>query len=294
MTGKTSIILVNYNTSEMTRQCIRSIYAQVREPMEIIVVDNASRDNSVRDIAAEFEDVQVIEAGGNIGFGSANNLGVRTATGEYIFLLNSDTILRNDPLPYFIEALQENEQTGVVGAYLTDQDGKPSLSGGRTYSIQKYLSLGMRAYLHLVGSKHQHPSHPQVDYVIGADMFMRKSLFEATDGFDERIFMYFEDVELCDRITRSGYKNRLVKGPEIVHLEKAEGQNMFVKIHNMASLMYCMQKKYPRWQFRLFQLTFFLLKLPLMILKGEREYVMAAWHWERYMRNNNDIKHTER
>lgn len=285
MTPQVSIILVNYNTSQLTRQCILSIQEHITEPeVEIIVVDNASSDSSVEDIRREFADVQVVEAGGNIGFGSANNMGAKVAKGEYLFLLNTDTILQNNPLPYFLQAMQEDNQLGAVGAYLVDAEGKPSLSGGKTYSPKKYLLQAILAYLRLLGTAHQHPNTPTVDYVIGADMLVRKDVFERAGGFDERIFMYFEDVELCSRIRALGYHNRLIAGPRIVHLEKQSGNNRFAKIHNMASLMYCMQKEYPQWRFRLFQLTFFLLKLPLMVFKGEKELMMATWHWKRYMR----------
>lgn len=285
MTPVVSIILVNYNTSEITRQCIRLVREQVKEPeVEIIVVDNASSDNSVETIRQEFTDVQVIESGGNIGFGSANNLGVKAAQGKYLFLLNTDTILQNNPIPYFLRAMQADSELGAVGGYLTNVTGEASLSGGKTYSPKKYLTQAIRAYLRLLGTEHEHPKTSTVDYVIGADMFVRKDVFEQVGGFDERIFMYFEDVELCSRIRALGFHNRLIEGPKIVHLEKQSDRSQFVKIHNMASLMYCIQKEYPQWRFRLFQLTFFLLKLPLMIFKGEKEYVMAAWHWKRYMR----------
>lgn len=151
-----SIIIVNYNTCKLTSECINSIYEKVHScKYEIIVVDNASVDNSAAAIKRKYPEVILITSRKNLGFGRANNLGAKYAKGEYLFLLNSDTVLNNDPFPYFIDFSEKhNKKLGAIGTYLRDGQGEYSKSGGTFYSISKYLITALKKWF-LLSSKEE-------------------------------------------------------------------------------------------------------------------------------------------
>ena len=210
-------------------------------------MDNASSDNSVVEIKRRYESsVKLVASDYNLGFGRANNWGTKHASGQYLFLLNSDTVLRNDPFPYFLEFLHARENLGALGTYLKDGNGIYTKSGGNFYSMRKYLMMGVKR-LFLVPSNEEIPlsnTSRKVDYVIGADLFIRKELFEQIGMFSKHIFMYFEDVELCKRLYDAGYHSYLIPGPEIIHFVKSSSTSQFSRVYNTASLMYCIQKEH--------------------------------------------------
>lgn len=121
-----SIIIVNYNTKVLLGQCLESVFEMTRDiAFEVLVVDNASSDGSEEYITSKFADVVWINSGGNLGFGRANNLGAEHAKGEYLFLLNSDTILKNNAVKIFYDYMQshKDERIGALGAWLYDDMG---------------------------------------------------------------------------------------------------------------------------------------------------------------------------
>jgi hypothetical protein len=216
-----SIIIVNYNTRALLADCIQSVLSQTQEiEYEIIVVDNDSKDDSASYIKKHYPSVMFIHSGGNLGFGRANNLGAKFASGKYLFLLNSDTILKNNAVYMFFQYMEQqgsNDCIGAVGGYLLDREG----NYGAFYvdfpsPILEYSRL-LRKYL-----------YPQaflasgvldVDGIIGADLFLPKSIFTALDGFDPSFFMYFEETDLQYRMSKLGWKRQIIPGPQIVHLE---------------------------------------------------------------------------
>lgn len=265
-----SIIIVNYNNADLTLECIESIYKEVKSiQFEIIVVDNASRNKELDLIINNFPEVIGIQSDENLGFGRANNLGAQHAVGEYLFLLNSDTILLNDPFVYFFEFVRNNIclEFGALGAFMTDEFGIDTLSGGSLYSSKKYLCSALNSYFGLSRKKEIDvlcENYCRVGYVIGADMFLKRKTFDEIAGFDECIFMYFEDVEMCNRLEKKGYASFLLKGPKILHLVGKRKVSQFCRLHNMASLMYCMHKDNSSFSFFMFQLAMFLLKFPIL------------------------------
>lgn len=288
-----SIIIVNYNTCKLICECIASIYANVfSNEFEIIVIDNASTDDSVTQICCKFPKVKLIASKENLGFGRANNLGVKHAIGEFVFLLNSDTVLRNDPFSFFIDFFKtENSDLniGALGGYLFDAKGNYTKSGGVFYSTRKYLFLAFKRWFNL-SSQEELPYLTvavETDYVIGADMFLRKTTFEELGGFDEHIFMYFEDVEFCKRLHTKGYRSYIIPGPDIVHLVKASSTSQFSRIYNIASLMYCLQKEIGTFRLLIFQIALFLLKSPLLFrlrdLKQNIEYLLTIFKYKKYL-----------
>lgn len=293
-TPKVAIIIVNYKTPELTIACINSIFEHVVScRCEIIVVDNNSGDASIEMIKNAFIDkIILIESPENLGFGRANNLGASYSNAEYYFFLNSDTVLKNDVFRWFLNFYESKPDVGAIGAYLIDGSGEESLSGGSTYSAKKYLRVAFNGLSHRKTPKEVIKSDKpiQCDYIIGADLFVSSALYNSVGGFNPRIFMYFEDVELCARFQAEGKNNYIIPGPEIIHFVKSSSNSQFSRVHNTASLMYCLKNKMNPFNFRLFQLGYFLLKSPLLLrcntFKKEFQYVSAIYNYKKYLVND--------
>lgn len=293
MDKKVSIIIVNFKTLQLTINCIESIIDTIQSiSYEIIVVDNASNDNSVEYIRQKYPEIRVVENEENFGFGKANNLGFTFAKGEFLFLLNSDTKVEEDPFPKIFNFMETHKDLsiGIIGTFLIDQQGKYVKSGGAFYSACKYLKLALFRYAYIPTMEEVDSSKEfvLVDYVIGADMFMAKKTFEKVNGFDEKIFMYFEDVELCKRIQSIGFQSYVLKAGKIVHYVKSSSSSQFARVYNTASLMYCLQKEMNRYTFHGFQVLYFLLKFPIIFtnmknMKNNFEYISTIFNYKKYL-----------
>lgn len=223
-----SVIIVNYNTCNLTIQCLASIFEKTCNiSFEVIVVDNASLDNSVEMIKKKFPQVKVIESSENLGFGKANNLAAKYARGEFLFLLNSDTILISNVIFEFHCFMQQHSQIAACGGNLIDSLGRPVISHGKFPSLlQEFSDIGFyKLYLnwyknHLsVGQKVDEGDINHVDYLSGADVFIRQSVWKQIDGFAPRFFMYYEETDMFRRLRRLGYKVCLLPLLKIIHLE---------------------------------------------------------------------------
>lgn len=215
-----SIIIVNYNTKELLANCLATVYEKTLNiDFEVIIVDNASSDGSEEFICSCFPLVRWINSGENLGFGRANNLGVRYAQGEYLFLLNSDTLLLNNAIGEFFNYAKEHqlESIGALGCWLFDSELKPNASFGFFPNVVneiKYL-LGRCSLL----DNQMIMRERDVDYVIGADLFIKKQVFNSLGGFDPHIFMYYEETDLQRRMAELGLNRRIIPFPRIIHLE---------------------------------------------------------------------------
>lgn len=226
-----SIIIVNYNTKKLTSDCIDSIISHTKDiEYEIVVVDNASVDGSIEEIPAKYPCIKFIEAGDNLGFGKANNLGAKNAAGKYFFLLNSDTVLKNNAVKKFYDYAENSGRNEILGTHLLDADGQINNSGGNfedkkhIYVRMLYLYFPFLLKLRKKAAKVDFGSGEQkVDYVTGADIFILADTYRKLGGFDESFFMYSEDTDLCKRAAEIDVSCRLIEGPSIVHLEGKSG-----------------------------------------------------------------------
>lgn len=240
-----SIILVNYNTLQLTTDCIESIkkYTSGIE-YEVIVVDNASMDGSI-DYFSKRKDVLFIESGLNIGFGRANNLGADKASGKYLFFLNTDTILLNNAIKIFYDFYEKSEKDiGTIGCWMLDTSNNivhsyknsfPSIVGCFKDVFCYFFRRCNKKY---TSFKIVSPLYKEVAIVSGADMFIPKKVFKKIHGFDSDYFMYGEEVELEYRIMKAGYKRILLPEPKIIHLEgcssnKKEKKISFFQFYSM-------------------------------------------------------------
>ncbi len=219
-----SIIIVNYNTKQLTYNCINSIKEKTTNLCyEIIVVDNASHDGSVPFLQQNFPDLIILESPENIGFGRANNLAADTAHADTLFLLNSDTIIIDNSIKILYDYLQSHPETGVCGGLLLNEDG----SIGHSASCQLSLKQDFIHFLHW-----KNPLPPletrisdvtDVGYICGADMMVKKDVFDKAGRFDPDFFLYFEESELSYRIKQRNYRIQLIPSARIVHLGGSSG-----------------------------------------------------------------------
>ena len=260
-----SIIIVNYNTKELTRNCLKSVFEQTKDiSFEVIVSDNGSKDGSVEMIKSEFPQVVLIENNANLGFGAANNRGLKIAKGKYIFYLNSDTVLLNNALRIFFDYWEnspEKEKIGALGCVLQDEKENLIHSGGEfpkyksickerfseaIHSYAKYLLLKLHLERLYQFSRKDIKSEfvipGEIDYVTGADLFMLNDKFAK---FDERFVLYYEETDLQKNLhSQTGKKSILIDEPKIIHLlhkgrtEKIKFET-FSTFHNkLSSVLY--------------------------------------------------------
>lgn len=220
-----SVVIVNYNSYSLLKDCIRSIEEYSKDlDYEIIVVDNNSPQRDIEEVESTFTNVRLIQHTKNAGFGIANNLGAKVAKGEFLFFLNPDTVFLNNAMLYFLNFLQQTKQkVGAVGSVLLSKDLTANASYSESFiSYYKDVLAGVLNVLFESSSKpNQFISGPskEVAWVSGADLFIRKSVFEQIGGFDENFFMYYEENDLQRRLFNAGFKNYIVNGPRIIHLE---------------------------------------------------------------------------
>lgn len=231
-----SIIIVNFNTRDVIKNCLKSIFEKTKDiDFEVIVSDNGSTDGSIEMIKSEFPQVILIENNANLGFGAANNRGLKIAKGKYIFYLNSDTILLNNAVKIFFDYWEnspEKEKIGALGCGLQNENGKSIHSGGKFPSykdeiirlLRENISISVNSLFAFLHIKQLHKrknyvsqlSVEKIDYVTGADLFLLNNDFAK---FDERYFLYFEETDLQFKMSKSNLKRELVSEPKIVHLE---------------------------------------------------------------------------
>ncbi len=231
-----SIVIVNYNTELYLVKCIESIYKSYFGLFEIIVVDNASQDNSIKVISERFPDVKIIANKLNAGFPAANNQAFKIADGKYILMLNPDTEITGDALYKLTHYLENNNDIALVSPKLLNTDGSLQYSAWRFPKI-KYILAEMLYLNFLISDKYYKEKNFTLSFepesVSGAAMIFRRELFETIGFLDETLF-WIEDIDYCYRIKKAGLK--IMYYPEAVvihHIGKSAIKNYKVSISNM-------------------------------------------------------------
>lgn len=227
-----SVILVSWNVRDHVRNCLQSILDQTKDiDYEVIVVDNDSHDGTVEMIREEFPWVKVIASDTNLGFGKANNRGAEIATGDIVFVLNDDTILTENSLKIVYDKVMQEQEIGVLGYHLTNPDGSHQDSVRRYPQLldQVLILLKLHNFFPRIApirryfaQDFDYTKEQDVDQVMGACMVMRKEVFDKAGGFDERFFVWFEEVDLQKRILEE-QGLRIVYSPitEMIHVKGA-------------------------------------------------------------------------
>ena len=272
-----TFVLINYNTKEITKQAIESIYkTQEKKDFEIIVVDNASTDGS-KEYFKEFENLynnfKYIYNNENVGFGKANNIGFKYANGNFIWVLNSDTILHTQNVNEIIEKkFNKYPNVGVIVTKVLYEDGslQPNVQSfsSLTTILLRLLKVGefvrnnkvllnffiwlpikpklIKTYLENFNKKRKEEF---IEWASGCSLIFKRALYEKLGGFDENFFMYTEDEEICYRVHKLGYK--ILYTPDIVvtHFEGKSNKNVktngFLLREKIKSEFYYYKKHFP-------------------------------------------------
>ena len=226
-----SIIIVNWNTKELLRKCLQSVYNTIRNvTFEIFIVDNNSSDGSAVMVREEFSLAKLIENKRNEGFARANNKAIRRAKGRYILLLNSDTVVLRQALDKMVEFMSKHRGAGVLGCKLINKDGSLQFSAA-WFSIMAMAVLGSDIVPKALGrvfkmrkfpgqtylTAKDHDRLQEVDWVVGACMLVRREAINEVGLLDENLFLYGEETEWCFRIKKAGWRIIYFPGAKIIH-----------------------------------------------------------------------------
>ena len=225
---KLSVVIVNYNVKYFLEQCLHSVQNACRGlDAEVFVVDNDSVDGSVKMVKEKFPEVLLIENKDNKGFSAANNQAIRKSSGEYVLLLNPDTIVEDDTLRKVVDFMDEHPDAGGLGVKMLDGKGKflpeskrglplPSVAFFKVFGLSSLFPRSRLFSTYHLGYLDKDKTHI-VDVLAGAFMLLRKTVLDKTGLLDEAFFMYGEDIDLSYRITEAGYKNYYYPGTRIIH-----------------------------------------------------------------------------
>lgn len=223
-----SVIIVSYNTREMTLACLNSVFEQSSMTnIEVIVVDNASSDGSANAILKSFGNVNLIKSAENLGFAKANNLAIRKAHGKYILLLNPDTVILDNAIERLLKFAKENPDAGIWGGRTVFADGRlnPASSWGfMTVSSLFFQAVGLSAIFRFTNFFNpeayggwKRDSVRRVDIVTGCFLLITKKLWDSLNGLDETFFMYAEEADLCYRAKALGARPLATPYATIIH-----------------------------------------------------------------------------
>ncbi|AOZ93314.1 glycosyltransferase family 2 protein [Paenibacillus crassostreae] len=236
-----SILIVNYNTCKLTLDCLQSVFAsKTRYTFEVILIDNHSTDSSVESISLEYPQVTINANQDNTGFAKANNQGMEIASGRYVLLLNSDTIIQEDTLQTMITFMDENPSVGASGCKVILPDGtldKACRRGFPTPSASFYYAFGISRLFpdhpkfnqYQLGHLDPNDAYP-IDCLVGAFMMVRRETITEVGVLDETFFMYGEDIDWCYRIKQAGWGIHYYPLTTIVHLKGGSARRRPTKI----------------------------------------------------------------
>ena len=236
---KLSVIIVNYNVKYFLEQCLISVYKALESTSsEVIVVDNHSVDGSVEMVKSQFPSALCIDNQANVGFSKANNQGIKIAKGEYVLLLNPDTVVEEDTFKKCLAYMDKHVDAGALGVKMIDGKGHflpESKRGLPTPEVALYKMIGLnkifptskrfgKYHMGFIGENQT----AEVDVLAGAYMLIRKEVLEKVGLLDETFFMYGEDIDLSYRITQAGYKNIYFPDTSIIHYKGESTRKMSV------------------------------------------------------------------
>jgi GT2 family glycosyltransferase len=261
-------IIINFNSNILTQECIDSILDKTNQSidLQIIVVDNCSEYEdyiSLKDFCDKhsFKNIKLIRSNINTGFGGGNMMGFHISNAKYIAFVNNDTLFLNDNFSILKEAIEKDENIGIVGGQSFNKKGKQMVAFNHFSSITKEV-FG-RDFLELINPKKypkrklQYKKPLKVNYVQGSFMFMRAKDFSNVGGFDTNIFLYYEETDLAMRLLKNGKFNYLIPDAKYIHYHGAStSKGILIKTELKISLLYIIRKHHGYLSF-LFLLNYF-------------------------------------
>jgi len=220
-----SVIILNYNVCDFLYLCVQSVQRSIEGlDAEIIIIDNNSSDGSCEMVNTYFPSVVLIENKENIGFSKANNQAVKIAKGEYICILNPDTVVTETTFINSLQKAQVLPKLGILGVQLINGKGEflPESKRNLTVpkvSICKILGNKFQKYAPYYANHVKKEGEGRVAVLVGAFMLMKKTIYQEVGGFDERYFMYGEDIDLSYTIEKAGYQNYYYGSEKVIHFK---------------------------------------------------------------------------
>lgn len=269
-----SVIIVNYNTKKLLCECIRSVIKRTKNICyELIIVDNASKDGSLRAIEKlmrEREEIQLIINRKNEGFAKANNQGIEKSAGRYILLLNSDTLVKDNVLGEMSHWMDKNLDVGIASCALKSSDGSLQGTGGYFPTLIRVFSWMIIQDFPFI-DKLIKPFHPaqqksfyqrsgfyrkkrELDWITGAFLLMRQEVKKQVGLLDTDYFMYTEDVDYCYRAKKHGWKVMYIPKWSIVHYQGASGASWSYVVPEYQGIKIFYKKHCPKWQYPILRL----------------------------------------
>ncbi|OGH11666.1 MAG: hypothetical protein A3B38_03040 [Candidatus Levybacteria bacterium RIFCSPLOWO2_01_FULL_36_13] len=271
-----SIVLINYKKYNLTISCLNSLITNFKKEFsenifEVIIVDNASNDGSLKVLNSEVKDkkynnVRIIENKKNDGFGKGCNIGVSCSSGKFLLFLNNDTVVNDRGILDMVTYIEQSPSVAILGGQLKNIDGSLQPSSGSFYTLAKaiMLLLGLQKYRLLDKSPDK---ISEVDWVKGGLLMIRKEIFNLLNGFDENMFMYIEDMELCYRAKKMGYKTFFFPDLNILHKEYGTTNRTFAIVNIYKNLLYFYKKHRSYLEFFILK-TVLITKAIILILIG--------------------------
>ncbi len=291
-----SVIIVSYNTRDLTLTCLKHVFATTgfkSEELEVIVVDNHSSDGTVAAIKSKYPQVKIVASRANLGFGAGNNLGAKQAQGEYLLLLNTDAYLSATTLSSLVKTIQSNDQISAVGPGFHYEDGSFQQSAGyfpTPWAVVGWMwgfdKLPLIKYLfaspyHLYDARWYTHSRP-VDWLMGACVLLKRADFLRVGGFDESIFMYAEEIELFQRLAETtGRSAYFVSASSIVHLGSASTKKSSATrlLNELKGIEYIYRKHSPAllWIIRIIIYTGVTMRIAIFSLIPSRRQAVLEY-----------------
>jgi len=272
-----SIVTLNHNKSQLTLNCLESLYSQYdkefdKNDFEIIVVDNASDKSELNNLSGkiknkQFNNLKFIKNDVNAGFSKGCNIGAKSARGKYLLFLNNDTIVKDNGIISMLEYMKKNPVVSILGGQLRSPNGIRQSSADHFYTLFRTFLLlaGMQKF----GVLDKSPENiSEVDWVKGALLMIKKDVFENLGGFDEKIFMYTEDMELCYRAKKAGFRTFFFPKITIIHVDQGSSSRSFAIIQIYKGLLYFYKKHKSPVEYAIVKLMLYI-KAGVSILIGE-------------------------
>lgn len=254
-----SALIVTHNAASDIDRCLDSLIAtRASHEIEIVVVDNASEDDTVARVAARGDGIRVDALGENLGFGAANNRAAARANGDSLLLINADAWLAPDALGPMVETLGSDPRLGLVAPRLLNPDGSLQTTWAPTSGVIGEAIQRLRNRLE--GRPFNHRLLPALlrpltgaGWYSAACLLLRRSAFESVDGFDERYFLYFEDVDLCRRLLEAGWRMAQSRESTVFHRRGASRDPDRHEVRYRASQLAYYREARPRWEQRVLE-----------------------------------------
>lgn len=291
-----SIIVVNWNTCDFLRACLKSVYQQaIGVTFEVIVVDNASADGSAAMVESEFPQVKLIQNDTNKGFAAANNEGITIAKGRYVLLLNSDTVILNSAIDKTVSFADVHPKAGVVGCRVLNPDRTLQLT---CFMFPSVLNMLLSAtYLYKVFPRNRffgrermtwwnRNDEKEVDVVTGCFMLIRRQAIEQVGLMDERFFIYGEETDWCYRFKRAGWKVLFTPEAQTIHFGGQSSKQIAPKmaLQLRGSILQFMHKHHSWLEYKLacfLVWLFFVMRIPAWFIKWLVSRKNRAYCWSR-------------